>query len=198
MTDPDYSKGIDPNSALARTQKWMGTNHDSTMCAQFVQEDLLNGRSGNYDDAKQWYNDASKKKWVRTSAPPAGVPVFYAGGKTGHGHVAISAGNGYVYSTDAQGNKVGKVRYDQVWGGKGSGQFLGWSSMVRTDRKGGYARVNFDKSSAGKDYIAPNLVPNGGVGNTGSAGGASGNPNASKQFTDNKTIGTTLQSARIM
>lgn len=32
--------------------------------------------------------------------PPVGVPVFWRGGHTGAGHVALSAGNGYVWSTD--------------------------------------------------------------------------------------------------
>ena len=141
---------LDPNAALKGAQKWMGTNHRSKMCAQFSQEGLLNGKSGNYDNAKQWYEDASKRKWVKTSAPPAGVPVFYSGNAdTKLGHVAISAGGGYVYSTDAQGDKVGKVRYDKLWGGTGSGQYLGWSSMVRTDRKNHYAKVNYDPKTVG-------------------------------------------------
>jgi len=147
---PSVYPSLDANSAVKRAQKWVGTDRRSGMCAQFSQEGLLNGKSGNYDDAREWYNDAAKRNWVKTGAPPAGVPVFYAGNaKNKHGHVAISAGGGYVYSTDAQNNKVGKVKYNELWGGTGSGQYLGWSSMVRTDRKNHYAKVNYDPKTVG-------------------------------------------------
>jgi hypothetical protein len=156
---PSVYPSLDANAAVKRAQKWVGTNRRSEMCAQFSQEGLLNGKSGNYDDAREWYNDAAKRNWVKTGAPPAGVPVFYAGNaEKKHGHVAISAGGGYVYSTDAQGNKVGKVKYNELWGGTGSGQYLGWSSMVRTDRKNHYAKVNFDPKTVGN---APKVIVTG-------------------------------------
>lgn len=43
--------------------------------------------AGNLDQ-HSWYN------------PPAGVPVFWSGGSTGAGHVALADGLGNVYSTD--------------------------------------------------------------------------------------------------
>lgn len=150
VVNNNSNSGVDPNDAVKAAQKWLGTTHRTGMCAQFVQESILGGKSGNYDDAKEFYNWAKDKKWLKTSAPPAGVPVFYKGRE--FGHTAISAGNGYVYTTDAQGNKVGKVPYDKVWGGTGSGEYLGWTGNIRTDRKGGFTHINYDPLS---DYASP-------------------------------------------
>lgn len=41
---------------------------------------------------------AERKHWHAT--PPRGVPVFWAGGSHGYGHVAISSGDWDCYSTD--------------------------------------------------------------------------------------------------
>lgn len=141
--------GIDANATVARAAHYLGQPHNHEECQAYAEESLL-GHGGVYDSAKQYYNWASGKNWIKTSAPPAGVPVFYAGNaKNGYGHVAISAGGGYVYSTDADGNKVGKVRYDKLWGGTGSGQYLGWTGAVQKTRGGAPVKINYDINTVG-------------------------------------------------
>ena len=103
-----------------------------------------------YDSATDYYNWANKQKSIQTSAPPAGVPVFYAGStKNKYGHVAVSAGGGYVYSTDVDG-KVAKVPYNKLWGGKGSGTYLGWTGAIQSTRGGKATRIGYDPKSVGK------------------------------------------------
>jgi len=166
---PGYPN-IDPTLATDYAKNSLGNTNRSNWCAQWVQESLLGGKSGNYDNATQWYNESAKKNWLKTTAPPAGVPVFYAGNATtGDGHVAISAGNGFVYTTDATGTgtATGKVRYDKLWGGTGSGKYLGWTGNVRTNRDGGYAHVNYnpktgDQTSSAENYTTPKTGVNSG------------------------------------
>ncbi len=63
-----------------------------------------------------------------TSTPPRGVPVWWTGGT--HGHVAISAGNGYVISTDwPRRGTVGRVSIATLtdsWNKK----YGGWSEDI--------------------------------------------------------------------
>lgn len=65
-----------------------------------------------------WYN------------PPAGVPVFWQGGSSGAGHIAISDGKGNCWSSDIR--RTGKVDLVPIteihakWGLK----FLGWSEVL--------------------------------------------------------------------
>lgn len=143
------TSGLDANKAVSRAAQFLGEAHKSTYCDQYVEESIL-GHGGVYDDAKQFYNNAASKNWIKTSAPPAGVPVFYAGNaEKGHGHVAVSAGGGYVYSTDAQGNRVGKVKYNELWGGTGSGKYLGWTGNIQTSKDGNWSHINYDPKSIG-------------------------------------------------
>lgn len=61
--------------------------------------------------------------------PPAGALVYWSGGA---GHAAVSAGNGYVYSTDVrQRGRVSLVPITEVdhWLG-GAHQYLGWTEGV--------------------------------------------------------------------
>lgn len=69
---------------------------------------------------------------TQTSAdPPADVPVFWTGGSHGDGHVAISDGDGYVWTTDWNGQtkKWTRVRITDItkrWGLK----YAGWSETL--------------------------------------------------------------------
>lgn len=66
-------------------------------------------------------------------SPPVGVPVFFSTSNPA-GHVALSAGDGYVWSTDIgpQGNAPGQVRLvsiqtiESTWGA----QYLGWADEL--------------------------------------------------------------------
>lgn len=143
------TSGLDANQSVSRAAQFMGQIHNSRMCEKYAEESVL-GHGGVYGSAKDYYNWASGKNSVKTSAPPAGVPVFYAGNSgTGYGHVAVSAGGGYVYSTDVSGNRVGKVKYNELWGGTGSGQYLGWTGAIQKTKGGAATRINYDPKSVG-------------------------------------------------
>jgi hypothetical protein len=52
----------------------------------------------------------SKTRDRHGSTPPKGVPVWWTGGSRGFGHVAISAGGGFVIRTDTGGRgRVGRT-----------------------------------------------------------------------------------------
>lgn len=81
--------------------------------------------------AEAWKN-ADKKHMPRPNsvpkAPPAGVPVWWTGAPSGH--VAISAGGGYVISTDyprpTQVNRVAIKDLTQQWGKR----YRGWTEDI--------------------------------------------------------------------
>jgi len=85
---------------------------------------------GDADAVDGWKSEPTKFKHAGDRHPPAGVPVSYSGGSAGHGHRAISLGNGKIRSTDANGNgHVATVDLDwpeKHWGLK----YLGWSDTM--------------------------------------------------------------------
>ena len=58
------------------------------------------GIGAKYPSAIAAWNGVADKYVHTWYNPPAGVPVFWSGGSQGFGHVAISDGNGNVWSTD--------------------------------------------------------------------------------------------------
>jgi hypothetical protein len=61
---------------------------------------------------------------------PRNVPVWWTGGSSGHGHVALSVGDGYCVSTDAAGpGRNAKVRIGDLTAGVGL-NFRGWSEDI--------------------------------------------------------------------
>ena len=50
--------------------------------------------------AEAWQHAEHKHRTSNAAGIPAGVPVFWTGGRHGYGHVAISTGRGYCWSTD--------------------------------------------------------------------------------------------------
>lgn len=57
--------------------------------------------SAKYSDATRSWNNANHKRHVtRGRDVPRGVPVYWTGGSSGHGHIAISMGGGLCWSTD--------------------------------------------------------------------------------------------------
>jgi hypothetical protein len=115
------------NRALEAYAHAAGTHWNSRYCEKAV-EDAYGREIPNYASAKDAYEAQQKAGNVQIGVPPAGAAVYYQG-NANYGHVALSAGNGYVWSTDANGDKVGKVRYDQLWGGTGSGKYLGYTTF---------------------------------------------------------------------
>lgn len=80
---------------------------------------------GDADAVDGW--KSCKQKHPGDRNPPAGVPVFWSGGRNGYGHVGISLGNRTFRGTDSPtSGKVGTVGLDwpeQHWGLT----YLGWA-----------------------------------------------------------------------
>lgn len=67
------------------------------LCLKFVRSAL--GIRGGVADAREAYQLGGGASGSNTSdVPPAGVPVYWDTGR--HGHIALSAGGGYVWSND--------------------------------------------------------------------------------------------------
>lgn len=82
-------------------------------------------RDGDADAVDMWAASVLKNAGDRN--PPSGVPVFWSGGSNGHGHAAVSLGNGYVRTIDRPTpGQVGTVPLGEIesaWGLK----YLGWT-----------------------------------------------------------------------
>src|SRR5262245_42493162 len=110
-----------PVVALARAKATETFKADN--CLVFVRTRY--GVGPGAEDAAQGWRITDER---HTSTPPRGAPVWWTGGK--HGHVAISAGNGYVISTDwPRPGTVGRVSIATLtrsW----SKTYRGWSEDV--------------------------------------------------------------------
>lgn len=86
-------------------------------------------RDGDADAVDGWKSEPVAKRHTDRH-PPRGVPVSWAGGRNGHGHRAVSLGNGKIRSTDAGGSgRVATV--DLNWPEKTWGlTYLGWSETI--------------------------------------------------------------------
>lgn len=106
-------------NAAATTQWAVG------MCDNFVANMYGFKNSGYQSAAAQWAQMPANDKHPGDTSPPAGALVFWGGG---YGHVAISDGQGGIYSTDAPTpGVVSHVSADfpsRVWGKP----YLGWST----------------------------------------------------------------------
>lgn len=97
------------------------TSCDVGMCLAVVRGWL--GVPAKYGSAATAWDAAKQRSSSRT--PPAGVPVFWLGGR--HGHIALSLGGGRVRSTDWPRGKVGTTTISELerrWGYR----YVGWSS----------------------------------------------------------------------
>jgi hypothetical protein len=95
--------------AVARRESSDGTRFDVGLCLQRVR--LCYGVAALYGDATTaWLRAGHKHPTTDPAAIPRGVPIFWTGGSSGHGHVAISAGNGECWSTDI----LRRGRWDKV------------------------------------------------------------------------------------
>lgn len=122
-------------AAIARAKSWVGRLYPAGWCQKWVVIEIFNsGGVGDWDgdgaaDAEDGWKSAKRK--VATSDPgsiPAGYPIYFLGGSRDHGHAAVSAGGGYMYSTDLPtSGKVGKVLIRQAessWGVKLAGYVI--------------------------------------------------------------------------
>lgn len=129
------------------------------MCDNFCGNMYGFGNSGYADAVAHWNSLTAAQRHPGDADAPAGMLVFWGGG---HGHVAISDGLGYIWSTDIAGaGTVARVplsRVTSLWGKP----YLGWSTPVfqGIDWSGDMARVMRDSTTptdipvAGTDLVA--------------------------------------------
>lgn len=79
------------------------------------------GHAGIVGDAISHYYKARAQGAIRTGTPPKGALVFYRLGNP-HGHIAISAGGGKIWSTSVNGG-IHKVSLHYF-----GGTYLGWAN----------------------------------------------------------------------
>lgn len=98
----------------------------SNQCQRFTRTCL--GVGGGFPSAITAWRGTAKADRSPSRTPPAGVPCYYSGGK--YGHAVLSAGDGYVYSTDIKRRgKVDRVPLSMVenrWGYT----YLGWTRTI--------------------------------------------------------------------
>lgn len=79
------------------------------------------------DAASAWANAERKHPVTSGAQVPRGVPVFWTGGSHGHGHIALSRGDGTVWTTDfVRKGKVDVARIDDITRGWGL-NLAGWT-----------------------------------------------------------------------
>lgn len=111
----------------------VGKAIDHGRCLVFVRNLYGLPADGNEPTAIAGWHEA-KYKHPGDSTPPAGVPVWWSGGTTGAGHVAISIGSGRIISSDiGPGGTVAEVALTEIhskWGLT----YLGWSEDLEGKR----------------------------------------------------------------
>lgn len=96
------------------------------MCGQFCAAMYGYGFSGYRDAVAQWQATLSPLRHTDGSKPTAGALLFWGGGSQGHGHVAVSDGEGGCWSIDISGpgtvSRVSAGTINARWGLP----YLGW------------------------------------------------------------------------
>ncbi|HEX3828689.1 MAG TPA: hypothetical protein VHV82_15600 [Sporichthyaceae bacterium] len=119
-------------AAVARAKRYIGSVGDwAHLCLGFVRTTF--GLPEVQSSAiRAW--EAAKYKHRRDANPPAGVPVFWSGGSSGRGHVAVSLGDGWIVSTDfPYTGHIAKGRLADIaadWGLN----YLGWTEDLEGER----------------------------------------------------------------
>lgn len=123
-----------PGVAAARDQSRLGgfpddpggPNPGAGWCLKFVR--LCYGIGPReLDAAAAWKHATKRHAGTPLSDIPRGYPVFWLGGANGHGHVAISAGDGMCWSSDIKRagfmDRVPLSRIHAQWGLS----YVGWT-----------------------------------------------------------------------
>jgi hypothetical protein len=127
---PDPFPKVYPAIAAAKRQSATGIpHHGDGECLMAVRE-CYGFPAGVPDAIASWVMSAHKHPQTDPDRIPRGVPVYWSGGSAGHGHIAISNGDGTCWSTDIK--RVGffdRTPIAQIhdqWGLT----LLGWSEEV--------------------------------------------------------------------
>lgn len=81
-----------------RIDKWLGEDTAAGWCLKAVRT-CYGVPALHHSAASAWKHAIIRHP---NSAPPRGVPVYWTGGAGGFGHVAISTGDGFIWSTDSR------------------------------------------------------------------------------------------------
>lgn len=82
------------------------------------------------DAATAWAKAVHKHPVAKGADVPRGVPVFWTGGSAGHGHIALSRGDGTCWTTDfVREGKVDVAKIDDITRGWGL-TLVGWTEDV--------------------------------------------------------------------
>lgn len=172
-TAPVQASAVD----VAQQDAANGTPFGVNACWVFVRKAL------GYADPIPGYGSASQA-WMQVKArggtytsqtPPAGVPVFWTGGSSGYGHVAISNGNGQVYTTDFDGasnkwvmdGKVHLASIDQINKASPSLHYAGWATEVNGKALPAITAGNTDAGASIQEIVGGAASGVGGVLKTG-------------------------------
>lgn len=93
---------------------------------------LLGVRAKHPSAIKAWEATPERERFEGDTHPPAGVPVFWRGGK--FGHVAVSDGGGYCFSTDIKRRgRLDRVRISLIHARWGL-EYLGWTATLNGEK----------------------------------------------------------------
>lgn len=114
---------------VAAKARWHAenTNWGVGYCLKFARS-CAGAPANTYDAATAWRQATHRHT---TGTPPLGAMVFWTGGSRGHGHIAVSDGGGYVWSTDiirpGRVDRVSIARLGATWGNL---TYVGWTEDV--------------------------------------------------------------------
>jgi hypothetical protein len=96
-------------------------------CLQWSREQA--GIPSRYLDAATAWEHASGRR-PDDADPPRGAAVYWTGGSSGHGHIAISVGHGLVRSSDAGGTgQVATIAISKL-SSEWNLQYAGWANSI--------------------------------------------------------------------
>lgn len=119
------------------------------LCLQFTR--MCYGVGAYYPSAKAAWDGAKyKHRTSNANSIPAGVPVYWATSSR-YDHVAISAGNGYCYSTDIKrSGRVDRVSINSIT--RAWGPLLGWTEDLNGVRV--YRKTTTSSTSKKPTYLS--------------------------------------------
>jgi hypothetical protein len=119
---------LSPTQAIQNAIKT--TRNAVGMCDKWVAQYYGFSSSGYATAITHWNSISSDKKHPGDTNAPAGALVFWSGGSTGAGHVAISLGGGKIISTDYPRSGItSTTTIDAISNGWGE-HYMGWSAPV--------------------------------------------------------------------
>lgn len=127
-------------NALATTRNAVG------MCDKWVAQYYGYSSSGYTTAAVHWNSIPPGDKHPGDTNPPAGALVFWTGGSSGAGHVALSLGGGKIISTDYPRSGItSQTDINAITNGWGE-HYAGWSTPVF---QGQVSQASFPASPGG-------------------------------------------------